>query len=181
MYDPDPNMVYAGTGNGSPWYDQIRGKGDNLCVASIIALRADTGEQVWHYQTTPGDNWDYDATQPLLLATLTIDGQPRRVVMQANKNGFFYVLDREKGTLLSASPYTDINWATGIDSNGCPIENAAVRALKNATIVRPSTKGGHNWQPISFNPIFTIRLRGWTEITAGRCENNGSRRSSRDA
>ena len=78
VYDPDLNMVYAGTGNGSPWYDQIRGKGDNLYVASIIALRADTGEQVWHYQTTPGDNWDYDATQPLLLATLTIDGQPRR-------------------------------------------------------------------------------------------------------
>jgi quinohemoprotein ethanol dehydrogenase len=152
VYDPDLNMVYAGTGNGTPWYDQIRGKGDNLYVASIIALRADTGEQVWHYQTTPGDNWDYDATQPLLLATLTIDGQPRRVVMQANKNGFFYVLDREKGTLLSASPYTDINWATGIDSNGRPIENAAVRALKDATIVRPSTEGGHNWQPISFNP-----------------------------
>ncbi len=100
MYDPDLNLVYVGTGNGSPWYDQIRGKGDNLYVASIIALRADTGEQVWHYQTTPGDNWDYDATQPLLLATLTIDGQPRRVVMQANKNGFFYVLDREKGALL---------------------------------------------------------------------------------
>jgi len=152
VYDPDLNLVYAGTGNGTPWYDQIRGKGDNLYVASIIALRADTGEQVWHYQTTPGDNWDYDATQPLLLATLTIDGQPRRVVMQANKNGFFYVLDREKGTLLSASPYTDINWATGIDSNGRPIENAAVRALKDATIVRPSTEGGHNWQPISFNP-----------------------------
>ena len=128
VYDPDLDMVYVGTGNGSPWYDQVRGKGDNLYVASILALRADTGEQVWHYQTTPGDNWDYDATQPLLLATLTIDGQPRRVLMQANKNGFFYVLDREKGSLISATPFTEINWATGIDSNGRPVENAEIRA-----------------------------------------------------
>jgi quinohemoprotein ethanol dehydrogenase len=88
-YDPDLGLVYVGTGNGSPWYDNIRGKGDSLYVASILALRIDTGEQVWAYQTTPGDNWDFDATQPLLLANLTIDGQPRRVLMQANKNGFF--------------------------------------------------------------------------------------------
>ena len=152
VYDPDLGMVYVGTGNGSPWYDQVRGKGDDLYVASILALRADTGEQVWHYQTTPGDNWDYDATQPLLLATLTIDGQQRRVLMQANKNGFFYVLDREKGSLISATPFTEINWATGIDSNGRPVENAEIRAMKDATIVKPSTEGGHNWSPISFNP-----------------------------
>jgi quinohemoprotein ethanol dehydrogenase len=152
VYDPDLDLVYVGTGNGSPWYDQVRSKGDNLYIASILALRADTGEQVWHYQTTPGDNWDYDATQPLLLATLTIDGQQRRVLMQANKNGFFYVLDRAKGALISATPYTEINWATGVDSNGRPIENATIRAMKDATIVRPSTEGAHNWHPISFNP-----------------------------
>ena len=152
VYDPDLGMVYVGTGNGSPWYDQARGKGDDLYIASILALRADTGEQVWHYQTTPGDNWDYDATQPLLLATLTIDGEKRRVLMQANKNGFFYVLDREKGSLVSATPFTEINWATGIDSSGRPVENAEIRAMKNATIVKPSTEGAHNWNPISFNP-----------------------------
>jgi quinohemoprotein ethanol dehydrogenase len=152
VYDPDLELVYVGTGNGSPWYDRIRSKGDNLYTASIIALRADSGEQVWYYQATPGDNWDYDATQPILLATLTIDGRPRRVLMQANKNGFFYVLDREKGALISATPYTEINWAAGIDANGRPVENAAIRAMKDATIVRPSTEGAHNWHPISFNP-----------------------------
>jgi quinohemoprotein ethanol dehydrogenase len=151
-YDPDLGLVYVGTGNGSPWYDNIRGKGDSLYVASILALRVDTGEQVWAYQTTPGDNWDFDATQPLLLANLTIDGQPRRVLMQANKNGFFYVLDREKGSLISATPITDITWATGIDSHGRPIENPAARAIKDAVIVKPSTEGAHNWNPIAFNP-----------------------------
>jgi quinohemoprotein ethanol dehydrogenase len=152
VYDPDLDLVYVGTGNASPWYDQMRGKGDNLYAASIVALRADTGEQVWAYQATPGDNWDYDATQPLLLATLTIDGQQRRVLMQANKNGFFYVLDREKGALISATPFTDVNWASGVDANGRPVENAAIRAMKDATIVRPSTEGAHNWNPISFDP-----------------------------
>jgi quinohemoprotein ethanol dehydrogenase len=152
VYDPELDFVYFGTGNASPWYDQMRGKGDDLYTASIIALRADNGEQVWHYQTTPGDNWDYDATQPLMLATLAIDGRQRRVVMQANKNGFFYVLDREKGALISAHPYTPINWATGIDSKGRPIENPETRQLKDATIVMPSPEGAHNWHPISFNP-----------------------------
>ena len=152
VYDPELDFVYFGTGNASPWYDQMRGKGDDLYTASIIALRADNGEQVWHYQTTPGDNWDYDATQPLMLATLAIDGRQRRVVMQANKNGFFYVLDREKGALISAHPYTSINWATGIDSKGRPIENPETRQLKDATIVMPSPEGAHNWHPISFNP-----------------------------
>jgi quinohemoprotein ethanol dehydrogenase len=107
---------------------------------------------VWAYQTTPGDNWDYDATQPLMLATLTIDGQQRRVLMQANKNGFFYEVDPATGKLISAKPYAEMNWATGIDANGRPIENAAVRSLKDATIVRPSSAGAHNWHPLSFNP-----------------------------
>lgn len=152
VYDPETDFVFFGTGNGSPWYDRLRSKGDNLYVASIVALRADTGEQVWAYQTTPGDNWDYDATQPLMLATLTIDGQQRRALMQANKNGFFYELDPATGKLISAKPYAEMNWATGIDANGRPIENAAVRALKDATIVKPSSAGAHNWHPLSFNP-----------------------------
>ncbi|MFY9527391.1 MAG: PQQ-dependent dehydrogenase, methanol/ethanol family [Candidatus Acidiferrales bacterium] len=153
VYDPELDFVFFGTGNGSPWYDQLRSKGDNLYISSIVALRADNGEQVWHYQTTPGDNWDYDATQPLMLATLPIDGRQRRVLMQANKNGFFYVLDRKTGGLISARPYAQINWATGIDSTGRPIETAAIRQVEEATIVAPSTEGAHNWHPISFNPV----------------------------
>jgi quinohemoprotein ethanol dehydrogenase len=166
VYDPDLDLVYVGTGNGSPWYDRVRSKGDNLYIASILALRADTGEQVWAYQTTPGDNWDYDATQPLLLATLTIEGQPRKVLMQANKNGFFYVLDREKGSVISATPYTEVNWASGVDANGRPIENAEIRAMKDATIVKPSTEGAHNWYPISFNPTTGLVYLGVLESSS---------------
>ena len=153
VYDPELDQVYFGTGNGSPWYDRIRSAGDNLYIASIVAVRADTGEQVWAYQTTPGDNWDYDATQPLMLATLSIDGAQRRVVMQANKNGFFYVIDRETGKLVSAKPYAPVNWATGIDSNGRPIENAEARKFKEAALVQPSAEGAHNWNPMSFSPM----------------------------
>ncbi len=154
VYDPDLDLVFFGTGNGAPWYPDLRsqGTGDNLYVSSIIAVRAGSGEQVWHYQTTPGDSWDYDATQPLMLADLTIDGRPRRVIMQANKNGFFYVLDRETGQLISARTFTPITWATGIDAKGRPIEVSAARQLKDATIVTPHPEGGHNWNPMSFNP-----------------------------
>src|SRR5580700_355926 len=132
VYDPDTDLIFAGTGNGTPWYDQFRGKGDNLYIASIIALHASNGEMAWYYQTTPSDNWDYDATQPLMLAALPIDGQSRRVIMQANKNGFFYVLDRETGKFLSAKAYAAVNWAKGIDANGRPIENPEIRELKEA-------------------------------------------------
>ena len=166
VYDPDLDFVYFGTGNGSPWYDRLRSKGDNLYIASIVAVRADTGEQVWHYQTTPGDNWDYDATQPLMLATLTIEGQQRRVLMQANKNGFFYVLDRETGKLISARPYVQVNWATGIDPNGRPIENVATRQLKDATIVMPASAGAHNWHPLSFNPVTGLVYMGVLDATS---------------
>src|SRR5271165_261356 len=152
VYDPETDLVFAGTGNGAPWYDRFRSKGDALYIASIIALKADTGEMAGHYQTTPGDNWDYDATQPLMLATLTIDGQMRRVIMQANKNGFFYVLDRLTGRLISAHPFAKMNWATGIDASGRPIENPVTRKLADATIVQRASEGGHNWHPISYNP-----------------------------
>jgi PQQ-dependent dehydrogenase (methanol/ethanol family) len=154
-YDPELDLLYIGVGNGSPWNHQIRsaGKGDNLFLSSIVALRSETGEYVWHYQTTPGESWDYTATQHIILADLTIAGVTRKVLMQAPKNGFFYVLDRTTGDLLSATQYVPINWATGVDlKTGRPIENPEARYLEKPMLVKPSYYGGHNWQPMAFNP-----------------------------
>ncbi len=153
-YDPQLDLLYIGVGNGSPWNHLRRsgGKGDNLFLASIVALKPDHGEYVWHYQTTPGESWDYTATQHIILADLTIDGQPRKVLMQAPKNGFFYVLDRVTGSLISAKPYTAINWATGIGADGRPIESPGVRYEKKFAIVAPGPFGGHNWHPMAFDP-----------------------------
>jgi quinohemoprotein ethanol dehydrogenase len=119
-YDPELDLVYVGTGNGSPWSRDHRsqGFGDNLYLSSIVALRATTGEYVWHYQTTPGDDWDYNAAQPMVLADLTIGGRERKVLMQAPKNGFFYVLDRATGEFISAAPFTTVTWASHIVQSG---------------------------------------------------------------
>jgi PQQ-dependent dehydrogenase (methanol/ethanol family) len=166
VYDPELDLVYIGTANGSPWYESLRSeaKGDNLFVSSIVALRARDGSQVWHYQATPGDNWDYDATQPLMLASLTIDGRTRRVVMQGNKNGFFYVIDRETGKLVSARPFTDVTWATGIDSTGRPIESPDAR--RSAVAITPAVEGAHNWNPMSFSPTTGLVYLGVTEASS---------------
>jgi quinohemoprotein ethanol dehydrogenase len=155
VYDPEPGLVYVGTGNGSPWYRDLRspGGGDNLYLSSIIALQVKDGKQVWHYQTTPGDNWDYTATQPLMLADLVIQGRRRKVIMQAPKNGFFYVLDRETGALISAKAFANITWATGVDSvSGRPIESPSAYAGMKPVIVSPDPTGAHNWHPMAFNP-----------------------------
>ena len=125
-YDPELDLLYIGVGNGSPWVRYIRspGGGDNLFLSSIVALKPDTGEYVWHYQTTPGDSWDYTATQHMILADLEINKKNRKVIMQAPKNGFFYVLDRETGELISAENYVPTNWATHVDlETGRPVEN----------------------------------------------------------
>ncbi|WP_309087327.1 PQQ-dependent dehydrogenase, methanol/ethanol family [Phenylobacterium sp.] len=154
-YDPELDLVYFGIGNGNPWNHKVRsgGKGDNLFLSSILALKPDTGEYVWHYQTTPGESWDYTATQHIILADLNIGGQPRKVLMQAPKNGFFYVIDRANGRLISAKPYTNITWATGVDpKTGRPIENPAARYEKTVTLQVPGPLGAHNWQPMAFNP-----------------------------
>ncbi len=154
-YDPELDLLYIGTGNGSPWNREIRspGGGDNLYLSSIVAVRAETGELVWHYQTTPGDSWDFTATQHIMLAELEIDGRNRRVVMQAPKNGFFYVLDRETGELISAEPYTEVTWATGVDmTTGRPVEAPGARYLAERANLKPGPYGGHNWHPMSFNP-----------------------------
>ena len=155
-YDPDARLVYVGTGNGSPWNQDLRspGGGDNLYLSSILALDADTGELVWHYQTTPGDNWDYTAVQHLMLAELTIDGAPRSVVMQAPKNGFFYLLDRLTGELLTAEPFVGVTWAKGIDpESGRPIETSQARYGRELTQISPGPAGGHNWHPMAFSPV----------------------------
>ena len=154
-YDPALGLVYVGVGNGSPWARKFRsaGKGDNLYLSSIVALRAATGEYVWHFQTTPGDDWDYTATQHMILAELPIGGRTRKVLMQAPKNGFFYVLDRETGEFLSANNYADITWASGVDARtGRPYESPAADYDQKMQIVAPSPLGGHNWQPMSFDP-----------------------------
>jgi quinohemoprotein ethanol dehydrogenase len=154
-YDPEADLVYVGTGNGSPWARDHRspGGGDNLYLSSIVALRPDTGAYVWHYQTTPGDDWDYNAAQPMVLADLTIDGRPRKVLMQAPKNGFFYVLDRITGEFISAAPFVNVTWATHIDPNtGRPVETPQARYGKNAARLSPSPVGAHHWPPMAFNP-----------------------------
>ncbi len=154
-YDPELNLLYIGVGNGSPWNISKRseGKGDNLFLSSIVALDADTGEYVWHYQTTPGDAWDYTATQHIILAELEIDGEQRKVLMQAPKNGFFYVLDRKTGKLISAENFVPMNWADGIDmETGRPNFTGEADYSEEPKVVTPSPFGAHNWQPMSYNP-----------------------------
>ncbi len=156
-YDPELDLLYVGTGNGSPWNRGLRspGGGDNLFLSSIVALRPDDGSYVWHYQTTPRESWDYTATQPIVVADLTFDGTPRRVVMQAPKNGFFYVLDAATGQLLSADKFAAVNWASGVDlATGRPIENPAARydETGRAVALQPSSGGAHNWHPMAFSP-----------------------------
>jgi len=155
-YDPRYNRIYIGTGNGSPWNQKIRspGGGDNLFVCSIVALDADTGAYVWHYQINPGESWDYNAAMDMEMADLTIDGKIRHVLMQAPKNGFFYVIDRETGKLISAKNIVPVNWAKGIDqATGRPIENPEARFPDGkAAIVYPSPYGAHNIEAMSFNP-----------------------------
>ena len=154
-YDPELNLLYVGVGNGSPWNQKIRspGGGDNLFLASIVALNPDNGEYVWHYQNTPGDTWDYTATQHMILADLDIKGETRKVLMQAPKNGFFYILDRQTGELLSAEPYVPINWATHVDlETGRPVEIPGARYPDGKPyVVSPAPYGGHNWHPMSYS------------------------------
>ena len=155
VYDVKSNTVFIGTGNGSPWTREIRspGGGDNLYLSSIIALDPDTGKMKWYYQETPGDNWDYTSTQPLMIADLKLDGVERHVLMHAPKNGFFYVLDAATGELLSAKNYAIVTWAKGIDlKTGRPIEDPAMAYDKKTAFVMPSANGAHNWHPMAFNP-----------------------------
>ena len=153
-FDPQLNLLYVGTGNGSPWSRNLRSPkgGDNLFLASIVALNPDTGKYVWHYQETPGDNWDYTSTQPMILADLKISGKPRKVILHAPKNGFFFVLDRTNGKFISADNFVDVNWASGFDAKGRPIEIEGARGDTPRDSI-PGPFGAHNWHPMSFSPI----------------------------
>ena len=156
-YDPELNLVYIGTGNGSPWTRSLRspGGGDNLFLASIVAVDADSGEYAWHYQTVPGDTWDYTAVQHMVLADLDIEGRERKVIMQAPKNGFFYVIDRATGELISAENILPVNWATHIDiETGRPVETPDARYDETlaAKKIVPGPGGAHNWQPMTYSP-----------------------------
>jgi alcohol dehydrogenase (cytochrome c) len=153
-YDPELDLTYWGTGNAAPWASQTR-PGDNLYTASVLAIRPKTGEIAWHYQFTPGDAYDYDANWELILADIDVEGAKRKVVMQLNRNGFLYVLDRTNGKLISAKPYVTVNWASHIDlKTGRPVETDVAKRLRAGEQIeqRPSTRGGKNWPHASFNP-----------------------------
>ena len=156
VYDPELDQLYIGVGNGSPWNQQVRsqGKGDNLFLSSVVALNPDTGAYKWHYQGTPGETWDFTQTQPIILASLKIDGRDRKVLMQAPKNGFFYVIDRTTGKLISAKNFVGQTWATGVDlKTGRPIEVPGARYQKTSGfMMQPSALGAHNWHPMAYSP-----------------------------
>jgi quinohemoprotein ethanol dehydrogenase len=155
-YDPDLDLLYIGGGNGSPWNAEMRspGGGDNLFLGSIVAVRPETGEYVWHFQETPGDNWDFTSTQPIILADITIDGKPRKALLHAPKNGFFYVLDRATGKFISGKPFGIVNWATGLDETGRPqvVPEARYDLTGKPFVQIPGAGGAHDWQPMSYSP-----------------------------
>ena len=156
VYDPTTDLVFFGTGNGSPWNDRYRDpkSGDNLYLATILAVKLRTGEYAWHYQTTPADTWDYDAVSPMVIADLSVDGKQRHVLMQACKNGFFYMLDTATGKLLRATPFTEVNWADGVDmKTGRPRAKDAARfPVGQPFNLAPGVQGAHGWQANAFSP-----------------------------
>jgi quinohemoprotein ethanol dehydrogenase len=158
-YDPDANLVYVGTGNAEPWVQKFRGAQgvDNLYTCSILAVDLTTGQLKWHFQTTPNDNWDFDSVQQLMLLDLNIKGpdgkvRPRKVITQASKNGFFWVLDRITGEFISGAPFVKTTWALGLDAKGRPIVNPAAYYDLDPISIFPTGGGAHNWSPMSYNP-----------------------------
>jgi quinohemoprotein ethanol dehydrogenase len=180
VYDPELNLLYFGTGNGT-YFDQSKRSpagGDNLFIASILAINPDTGRLVWHYQEVPGEQWDYDVVQPLVLTDLKIGGSVRKVMMQASKDGFFYTLDRKSGQLLSAEKYVPVTWADHVDlKTGRPVEAADARDFRNSfngkKYIEPSVMGGHNWHPMAWDAQHGIMYipeieNGQTGIFSGK-------------
>jgi PQQ-dependent dehydrogenase (methanol/ethanol family) len=154
-YDAELDLLYVGVGNGSPWNRRMRspGGGDNLFLSSIVALRPDSGEYVWHYQVVPAETWDYTATQHMILADLEWKGRIRKVLMQAPKSGFFMIIDRVTGEFLSAEPFAEVSWATHYDpATGRPVEVPGQDYAEGNVSVKPTSGGAHNWQPMAFHP-----------------------------
>lgn len=169
VYDPVTDLLYFGTGNGSPWNRQMRDPddGDNLFVASVIAVNPDTGEYVWHYQETPGDSWDYDAVSPMMTADLDFNGQQRHVIVHPSKNGFIYVLDAATGEFISGDAFTGVTWALGIDASGRPIEAPGARYETEPFNIGPGAPGGHTWHPNAFSPLTgLIYIPTWENYSA---------------
>lgn len=155
-YDAELDVLYVGTGNGSPWNRKIRSPdgGDNLFLCSIVALNPDTGKYLWHYQTTPGESWDYNSNMDIVLADLTIDGKVVKAILHAPKNGFFYVIDRKTGKLISAEPFAETTWASHIEkSTGRPVEIPGARYENSPALISPSALGAHNWHAMSYSPL----------------------------
>lgn len=168
-YDPELNRLYIGTGNSGPYNPRVRteGVGDNLFLASIVALDADTGRYVWHYQVNPQEAWDYKATANISLADMEIGGQQHKVLMQAPTNGFFYVVDRENGKLLGAEKYGKVTWAKGVDlKTGRPIEEPGIRYEKGPVTFWPGPYGAHNWQPMAFSPRTGLAYIPYMQLAA---------------
>jgi quinohemoprotein ethanol dehydrogenase len=155
-YDPKLNLVYIGTGNGAPhmWHFRSEGKGDNLFLCSMVAVNATTGKYVWHYQMVPEEDWDYTCTQPIILADIKIGGKLRQVAMQAPKNGFFYVIDRKTGKLISAKSYVSVNtWASHVDmKTGRPVLMPGAHNTTTPHLMSPSWMAAHTWHPMSYSP-----------------------------
>jgi quinohemoprotein ethanol dehydrogenase len=154
-YDEELDVLYIGTGNGAPWNRKVRspGGGDNLFLCSVVALDPDTGEYLWHYQTTPGESWDYNSNMDIVLADLQIDGRNVKALLHAPKNGFFYVIDRETGKLVSAEPFVETTWASHIDmETGRPVEVPGARYEDGVQVITPSLYGAHSWHAMSYNP-----------------------------
>ena len=194
-YDPDANLIYLGTGNGAPWPQILRGPegGDNLYVSSILAINPDDGRLKWHYQAVPGDSWDLDNVQQMILADVRIGGRDRKVLMQASKGGFFYVLDRLTGEFLSATPFAPLNWASGHDAAGRPTFNReAYYTATQPAVISPSAGGSANWAAKAYSPntgLVYMPVSGFStrtyvaapfELVAGRAvQNNGTPRGGR--
>jgi quinohemoprotein ethanol dehydrogenase len=194
-YDPEANLIYVGTGNGVPWPQILRGQEgyDNLYVSSILAVNPDNGELKWHYQAVPGDSWDVDNVQQLILADIEIGGRPRKVLMQASKGGFFYVLDRITGEFLSATPFAPLNWASGHDAAGRPrINKEAYYTTTQPAVISPASGGAANWAAKAYSPntrLVYMPVSGFSsrtyvaipfDLTAGlSIQNNGTPRGGR--
>jgi PQQ-dependent dehydrogenase (methanol/ethanol family) len=181
VYDPDTGLLFFGTGNGTPWNREVRdpADGDNLYVASIVAVDANTGEYKWHYQETPGDSWDYDAVSPMMTADITVEGRKKHVLIQPSKNGFLYVLEAATGKLISADAFTGVTWATGVDlKTGRPIEAPGARYETEPYNIGPGAPGGHTWHPNAYSPdtglIYIPTWENYSAMTPGKRPADGS-------